>query len=263
MEVAEAVHWSLGRWAGTGPWEEVFVLGREAAHALGDERSEAAFLNYAARHHLVSPGRHEQAWACAAAALVCAHRAGDAGQGAWARLHCALALSPTDGDLAAAEAGRAAAEFERLRHPEGTLRALAVAARALCGAGRHDEARPYLKRLRALCAEPAHDRLRPLAAATLAWACLLQGEGLAAQGQWEDAERVYRRGLADLERTADPRSEVLLCLGLAGVLRRRPAGASQGAALLHRALDVATEANDVQGVQRVLRALDHWAVTVR
>ncbi|MFD5076464.1 hypothetical protein [Streptomyces sp. NPDC058371] len=263
-EVAEAVHWAFDCWPDADLWDEVFTLGREAARALGDPRGEAAFLNYAARHHLTVHGSDERARICAAEALLCAQRAGDAEQTAWGRLHVAVALSRTDTDLAVAQADSASAEFERLHHLEGTLRALATTARALSGAGRHDEARPYLRRLCALCSGPVDDRLRPLTTSTLAWACVLDGEALASTGQWEDAERVYRQALADLEPTAASTAEVLLCLGLAGLLRRRPeGGAPQGAALLRRALNAAREANDVQGMTRVLSALDDWAVIAR
>ncbi|MER6333526.1 hypothetical protein ACF09H_05660 [Streptomyces sp. NPDC014983] len=264
MEAAESLRWAAGWWSDEGLWDEVFDLGRQAARRLEDLSAEAAFLNDAARHHLVDPRRHQQARVCAAAAVVCADRVGDAEQAAWGRLHAAMAVSLTDRDLAVAQAHRAAARFESLGHPEGTLRALAVAARTLSSAGRHEEARTYLRRLRVLCSGPLADgRLRRLAASTLAWACLLDGEALAVDGRWEDAECVYRQGLADLGPTAAAGAEVLLCLGLAGVLRRRPEGASQGAALLRRALDAARQAQDVQCMTRVLRALDDWAVTAR
>ncbi|ORT57383.1 hypothetical protein [Streptomyces sp. CB03238] len=263
MEAAGAVYWFSGHWAGDGPWEEVFARGRDAARALGETGAEAAFLNHASWHYSCVLGRRQKARACAVAARSCARRAGDPVQAAWALLHSALAVSPVDGELAAEEAARAAAEFELLHHAEGTLRAVATAARTLSGAGRHEEARPYLERLATLFEEPVDERLRPLAAPTLAWACLLNGEGMAAAGRWEDAERVYRRGLADLDLAEAPGAEVTLCLGLAGVLRRRLGPTAQGAALLRRALHVAMAADDVQGAQRVLRALDDWVAAAR
>lgn len=261
-EAAEALHRACDWWPDAGPWDEVFTLGRGAARALGDHRAQAALLNHSARHHLAG-GDDERARVRAEEAVLCAVRAGDAEEAAWGRLHSAMARSRTDGDRAVAQASGAAAEFLRLRRPEGALRALATAARTLSGAGRHEEARPYLRRLRELCADRADDRLRPLAGPTLAWACLLDGEALASSGRWEEAEQVYRQGLADLAPAAPAKAEVLLCLGLAGVLRRRPEGTSQGAAVLRRALDAARAADDVQSMTRVLHALDDWAVIAR
>ncbi|MCO8276850.1 NB-ARC domain-containing protein [Actinoplanes sp. TRM 88003] len=161
VDTAEAMHWFSDYWANWPGWEEVFTLGRDAAHTLGDLSMEATHTNYLAWVHLYRSERDESV-RHALAALALAERAGDRAQQGWA-LNYAAAAERMRTPEAHGYLLRAALIFEELGDYNALCQILLSLSAALRHAGRAAEAVPHLERLLRIADDPTSPMLEAAA----------------------------------------------------------------------------------------------------
>ncbi|GAA1912971.1 XRE family transcriptional regulator [Streptomyces durmitorensis] len=141
LDCAESMHWFSERWVHSPHWHEVFMLGSQAAAALGDLAQQATQLNYMAWVHSVPPADPEAALRCADEALKLATRGGATAQVAWSLEYTAGALLQLGRPGEAITFSlRAAESFRSIGDTDCYVQCLANVAHCLRSQGRYAEA---------------------------------------------------------------------------------------------------------------------------
>ncbi len=192
-DFAAAMHWYSDGRSQQRPWWEIFSLGADSAHAVGDAPTEAKLLNFVGWAHDVCLDDAEGALVAHRRALDIATRAGDRTEIAWANIYLGFTLRSLDRPAEAFEYARRGYELSgELPFWIGQCSARNVYGHALRVTGRHAEAlaihRAVLEEAEAGKEDAYPDIHRMLASVTLRG----MGDVHAALTEWQEAAGFYR-----------------------------------------------------------------------
>jgi tetratricopeptide (TPR) repeat protein/transcriptional regulator with XRE-family HTH domain len=196
VRVAESMHWFSDWTVHWGHWPEVFALSCAAAHELGDPRTEAVHLNYAAWSRSACLGDFEGAEIQAHQARRLARQAGDTVQEAWALNYAARAARNLGRLEDALTYNRQAVTlFQQAGDKEGHPQALLGVAINLRGLERPSESLPLLQQVLGLVTDPVSAPAPHIADFITRTALSLSGRAHASLGDYEQATTSYRAAL--------------------------------------------------------------------